>query len=251
LSNGTLEIKGFDLAAVDTVRIEGSSTINLSVVSKTFDTVIAQVQQSVSVLLGGAYSLIVSSAFGQASTSLSVELTAGSVRPEHLDLNLDWPFPTPKILGLDSTVTIPGVTPVSEGTISNLTDSVQTTYARFDLLAQASGTCDNTFGDPNYPGRYVWSLRDGIQKFSGTIKLLSSSSGGTTTIDIQSAESLSALSSDITTHMGYTGYSTAPTWSTLNFSNASHIVLKLKCDYTGQGNHVKIYEIKAAAQPAN
>lgn len=247
LSDGTLEVKGSDLDQVTTVRIEGANTIDLDVVSKTFDTLVARAQQNASLLLGGAYSLVVSSAFGQATTALTVELSAGSVRPEHLDLTLDWPFPTPRSLSYLSGDSDAGMTPITN-TISNILDGDLTTYIDFQLQ-DSSVTCDG--GNPGNSGYYLFSFGSAPTQYRGSIQVLSSSS------DTMASSSIGAATSAANAQTGTleTSISTstfaAPTWITLNINGSSVIRLKPGCHYNGSLPTVRIYELRVFAQPAN
>jgi hypothetical protein len=94
-------ITGQNLNDTTRVSVQGLGTA-LQIVSRTSAQVVAKVMHSASLTMGQTYNLLVSNAYGQASATLSVQLSNGSIRPEHLDLSLDWPFPTKRVFQLVS-----------------------------------------------------------------------------------------------------------------------------------------------------
>lgn len=93
-SSGTdgFRISGSGLAGVKTVTL-GDTSVGFTIVSQSASEILARATSVIQFAMGQTYKLIVADAAGQtASSTLSFALADGSVKPQHLDLNADWPF---------------------------------------------------------------------------------------------------------------------------------------------------------------
>jgi hypothetical protein len=164
-----------------------------------------------------------------------------------LDLSLDWPFPTPRTLLRDDINSNPGVTPLISGTLDLLTDNSATTFAEFAL--QNSG-CSNDVTDPNFAGRYIFRIGNGLQPLSGSLLAYSYTNASMGTPHFESAGSLSDAIADITSSAGMIPFGTTPAWQQFNFFNATHLILRLACA-SNAGHFAKFYELRVNAYPTN